>query len=272
HRTRPDRDRVREGRGTRDAGVPQAPRVVHQGAPGRASAAPTPLRSDSPGGGGGAPRNVPAEVCRRGMRRDQLLRLMQAVAAGDVSPDAALERLAWSPVESVAGDGSGIAAGAADEVEAGDVFARVDHHRTLRHGYPEVVLCAGKTPAQLVGICEALAAKGAGFLATRADEEARRALAERFPAAEVSELARIVHLRPDEPVPVRSDAPVLVVSAGTSDLAVAEEAALTAEALGNRVERLYDVGVAGLHRLLGESETLRRAGVVIVVAGMEGAL
>jgi len=197
---------------------------------------------------------------------------MQAVAAGDVSPDAALERLAWSPVESVAGDGSGIAAGAADEVEAGDVFARVDHHRTLRHGYPEVVLCAGKTPAQLVGICEALAAKGAGFLATRADEEARRALAERFPAAEVSELARIVHLRPDEPVPVRSDAPVLVVSAGTSDLAVAEEAALTAEALGNRVERLYDVGVAGLHRLLGESETLRRAGVVIVVAGMEGAL
>ncbi|HEX6941178.1 MAG TPA: nickel pincer cofactor biosynthesis protein LarB [Longimicrobiales bacterium] len=194
------------------------------------------------------------------MRRDQLRRLLEEVAAGRVAPENALERLAWAPVEAL------------QEAPNDVPYARIDHHRALRNGYPEVVFSSGKTPAQVVAICERLAARGGGFLATRADDAVRSALAERFPAAEVHDVGRIVHLPPDEPIEPVDAAPVLVVSAGTGDLPVAEEAAVTARAMGNRVERLYDVGVAGIHRLLGESEALQRAAVIIVVAGMEGAL
>ncbi|HEX7117374.1 MAG TPA: nickel pincer cofactor biosynthesis protein LarB [Longimicrobiales bacterium] len=194
------------------------------------------------------------------MRRDQLRRLLEAVAAGGIAPDAALEKLAWTPVEAV------------DEASEGAPFARIDHHRAIRNGYPEVVFCSGKTVPQVVAICERLAARGGGFLATRAAEPVRAALAERFPAAEVHDLGRIVYQPPDEPLDLDDGAPILVVSAGTSDLPVAEEAAVTARAMGLRVERLYDVGVAGIHRLLGESEALARAAVILVVAGMEGAL
>lgn len=194
------------------------------------------------------------------MSRDPLLQLLDAVAAGRLTPEGAAERLAWMPVEEVAsGDG--------------DVpFARVDHHRELRQGYPEVVYCPGKTPDQVVEICARLAARGSGFLATRADDEVRRRLAESFPGAEVNTLGRIVHLRGDAPPAPSGAGPILVVTAGTGDLPVAEEAAVTARAFGNEVERLYDVGVAGIHRLLRETDALRRAAVVIVVAGMEGAL
>ncbi|HEX7049552.1 MAG TPA: nickel pincer cofactor biosynthesis protein LarB [Longimicrobiales bacterium] len=194
------------------------------------------------------------------MRREQVLRLLEAVAAGRAAPEAALERLGWAPFEPV-GNGEGAAA-----------FARLDHHRMLRQGHPEVVYCPGKTAAQLVEICERLAARGTGFLATRADAAARAVLAERFPAAAVHDVARIVHLPAEGPPEPGGAGPILVVSAGTSDVPVAEEAAVTAAALGNDVERLYDVGVAGLHRLLGEAEALARAAVVIVVAGMDGAL
>jgi len=196
------------------------------------------------------------------MRRDRLRRLLEEVAAGRLAPADALERLAWLPVEEV-GEGTD---------GDGPVFARLDHHRATRQGLPEVVFCQGKTPAQVVEICRRLAARGDGFLATRADAEARAALAAAFPEARVSEIARVVHLAPDEPAAVRTRGPVLVVSAGTGDLPVAEEAAWTAEAFGNPVERLYDVGVAGLHRVLRASDALARAAVVIVVAGMEGAL
>jgi NCAIR mutase (PurE)-related protein len=194
------------------------------------------------------------------MRRDQLLRLLETVAAGAVEPNAALERIAWAPVEEVGG------------AEKTPAFARVDHHRATRQGVPEVVFSQGKETRQVVEICARLAARGTGFLATRAEAEARAALLAHFPAAEEHALARIVHLAPEEPAPVIGAGPVLVVSAGTSDLPVAEEAAVTAAAFGNQVERLYDVGVAGIHRLLRESEVLARAAVVIVVAGMEGAL
>jgi NCAIR mutase (PurE)-related protein len=196
------------------------------------------------------------------MRGDRLRRLLEEVAAGRIEPAVAFERIAWLPIEEVG----------ADSADPPVPFARIDHHRAARHGYPEVVFCQGKTPEQVVEICRRIADRGDGFLATRADERVRAALAAAFPDAAVSVPGRLVHLPPAEPIEVPTRGPVLVVSAGTSDLPVAEEAAWTARAFGNRVERLYDVGVAGIHRLLREAEALRRAAVLIVVAGMEGAL
>ncbi|MBI4500147.1 MAG: nickel pincer cofactor biosynthesis protein LarB [Gemmatimonadetes bacterium] len=151
-------------------------------------------------------------------------------------------------------------------------FARVDHLRELLQGYQEVVFCPGKTPAQVVAICEALAAASGSFLATRAGPETMVQLRVRFPAAAVNELAATVYLEPDPPRPLVGRGPVLIVSAGTSDLPVAEEAAVVAGAMGNQVERLYDVGVAGIHRLLQRKKALDEATVLIVVAGMDGAL
>jgi pyridinium-3,5-biscarboxylic acid mononucleotide synthase len=184
--------------------------------------------------------------------RAQLESLLLEVAERRLSPGAALERLRHFPSEDLS-------------------FATIDHHRELRQGQPEVVFCAGKTTDQALAICERLAAAAGGFLATRADAPQRAALAARFPDAEVSELARVVHLRAPA---ARETGPgtILIVAAGTSDLPVAEEAAITADAFGHAVERLYDVGVAGVHRLLAATDILDRAAVVIVVAGMEGAL
>jgi len=154
-------------------------------------------------------------------------------------------------------------------------FATIDH---LTQGHQEVIFCPGKTIAQVVAIAERLetagGAGGAGgsFLATRADTEQSNALAERFPRAEVNTLGRTVFLPPDPEPPPTGRGTVLICTAGTSDLPVAEEAAVSARALKNRVERLTDVGVAGIHRLLTQTDVLRSAGVIIVVAGMEGAL
>jgi pyridinium-3,5-biscarboxylic acid mononucleotide synthase len=151
-------------------------------------------------------------------------------------------------------------------------FATIDHLRPLTQGHQEVILCLGKTPSQVVGIAERLSERNGRFLATRADAGHRDALTARFPRAESNELGRTVYLAPDpEPAPTGRGT-ILVVTAGTSDLPVAEEAAVTARALGNRVERLTDVGVAGIHRILTQTGSLRSAAVVIVVAGMEGAL
>ncbi len=151
-------------------------------------------------------------------------------------------------------------------------FASIDHLRPFTQGHPEVILCAGKTPEQVVAIAERLEAANGSFLATRADAEHRGALAARYPRAEANELGRTVYLPPDPEPPPTGRGTVLIVTAGTSDLPVAEEAAVTARALRNRVERLTDVGVAGIHRLLTQTDVLRGAGVIIVVAGMEGAL
>ncbi len=189
------------------------------------------------------------------MNAQQLGTILADVAAGRLTPDAALDRLRRLPFEDLS-------------------FARIYHHRALRQGQPEVVFCEGKTPDQVVAICERLAAMSGGFLGTRCGEAHAAAVRRLFPAAVWSPVARTIHLSPaDAPAgPATGAGTILVVSAGTSDLPVAEEAAVTAEVFGNRVERLVDVGVAGIHRLFASSERLREADVIIVVAGMEGAL
>ena len=197
------------------------------------------------------------------MKPERLRELLEAVAAGALDPADAVRRLAWAPVEALSHDG-------ADDGEA--PFARLDHHRALRQGVPEVVFCPGKTAEEVVQICRRLAARGNGFLATRADEATAAAVRDAFPDVRSDRRARTLHLPGDGAAPPDVARFTLVVSAGTGDLPVADEAAITAGALGHRVERLYDVGVAGIHRVLRESELLGSAGVVIVVAGMEGAL
>jgi NCAIR mutase (PurE)-related protein len=149
-------------------------------------------------------------------------------------------------------------------------FAQVDTHRALRKGFPEVIFGAGKTAVQVVKIAERLYANEQRILVTRVNGEHARALRKRFKEAVHHELARCVTLE-KKPSP-RRPGTIAVVCAGTSDLPVAEEAAVTAEIMGNKVERVADVGVAGVHRLFSRLETLQRAHVIIVVAGMEGAL
>ncbi|MFQ6046374.1 MAG: nickel pincer cofactor biosynthesis protein LarB [Gemmatimonadales bacterium] len=187
------------------------------------------------------------------MRNERLRELLAAVASGGVSPEGALERLRHFPVEDLS-------------------HSQIDHARPLIQGHPEVVFCEGKTTEQVVDICEALERANGTFLATRAGGSHAEALLGRFPRADNDELGRTVWLKP-EPVPEPTGrGTVLVVSAGTSDLQVAREATVVARALGNRVETLSDVGVAGIHRILGQTRSLNEAAVVIVVAGMDGAL
>jgi hypothetical protein len=190
---------------------------------------------------------------------DRILELLGRVAAGEATPAEALGRLSWLPFEELDGDDG--------------VFARLDHHRLLRVGHPEVVYCPGKTADQVVSICRGLAGRGNGFLATRADGAMQDALRAEFPEASVHSAGRIVHLSGPEHEGIDEQRGTIVVATGgTADEPVADEAAVTAEALGNPVERLFDVGVAGLHRLLHNSGVLQRASVIIAVAGMEGAL
>jgi len=151
-------------------------------------------------------------------------------------------------------------------------FATVDHLRPITQGHQEVIFCPDKTIGQVVAIAERLVEKSGSFLATRADPGQMAALEARFPRTEVNALGRTVYLAPDpEPAPTGRGT-ILVCTAGTSDLPVAEEAAVTARAFRNRVERLTDVGVAGIHRVLVQTDVLRSASVIIVVAGMDGAL
>jgi NCAIR mutase (PurE)-related protein len=149
-------------------------------------------------------------------------------------------------------------------------FARVDHHRALRQGFPEVILGLGKSPAQIAAIAERLVARGQSLLVTRAGEDAFSAVQAAVPGAVFHPTARAITLRQSDIPPGHGT--VLIAAAGTSDLPVAEEAAVTAEIMGNTVDRLFDVGVAGLHRLLREHSRLLHARVIVVVAGMEGAL
>jgi NCAIR mutase (PurE)-related protein len=149
-------------------------------------------------------------------------------------------------------------------------FARVDHHRSVRQGFPEVVLGIGKTPAQIAGIAAEIVRRGSTLLVTRASEAAYAAVRDLVPKATYYADAGIIALRQQDVAPGKGT--ILIASAGTSDLPVAEEAARTAELMGNEVARVYDVGVAGLHRLLDQRERLASARVLIVVAGMEGAL
>jgi pyridinium-3,5-biscarboxylic acid mononucleotide synthase len=149
-------------------------------------------------------------------------------------------------------------------------FARVDHHRSVRQGFPEVVLGLGKTPAQIAGIAAEIAGRGSTLLVTRATPAAYDAVRARVPQATYYADAAVITFRQQDIAPGKGT--IVVAAAGTSDLPVAEEAARTAELMGNAVERVYDVGVAGLHRILGERARLASARVIVVVAGMEGAL
>jgi NCAIR mutase (PurE)-related protein len=185
------------------------------------------------------------------MKRSNLLELLAQVERGELTSAVAAERLTSLPFEDLG-------------------HTRVDHHRSLRSGLPEVIYAAGKTPEQTVAIFASLAASGVDVLATRADEPAARAVLASFPAAVHHAAARAVTLRQSPAGEQRGS--IAVVCAGTSDLPVAEEAAVTAEVFGVRVARLYDVGVAGLHRLLAVRGQLAAADAVIVCAGMEGAL
>lgn len=178
--------------------------------------------------------------------------LLEQVQQGEESVDKALERLRHLPFEDI-----------------GD--AMVDHHRTIRQGFPEVILGSGKSVDQMERIITAMRDKGSNILITRLDEQKGLELRAHFPAARWYEDARCLTLE-QKPVAITGKGTILIVSAGTSDIPVAAEALVTARFMGNRVEQLFDVGVAGLHRLLAKKEQIFSASVIIVVAGMEGAL
>ncbi len=150
-------------------------------------------------------------------------------------------------------------------------YAKIDHHRMLRQGFPEVVFAQGKTTAQVAAIVERLARVNGNVIASRATPEMYETVRTLVPDAEYHELARMIVVRREE-IAIDSERVILVMTAGTSDIPVAEEAALTAEIMGNKVTRVFDVGVAGIHRLLAQRHTIDQANVLIVVAGMEGAL
>ena len=185
------------------------------------------------------------------MHREALRNLLNELAAGGITVEAAVDRLRHLPFESLE-------------------FARIDHHRELRCGFAEVIYGQGKTDDQVCEIFTRLAAMGANVLATRVSESAAALVRKRMPAAEHNPLARTVSLR-QRPAKL-STGTIGIAAAGTADMPVAEEARITAELMDQRVQTFYDVGVAGLHRLLAESEALRKASVLVVVAGMEGAL
>jgi NCAIR mutase (PurE)-related protein len=188
------------------------------------------------------------------MNPARLREVLDRVAEGALSTDAALEQLRGLPFEDLG-------------------FAKVDHHRDLRCGLPEVIFAPGKDASQIVAIARRLREQSGAVLITRLAEEVAAQVVEAMPDLTYERLARLASWRGAGNAPDASVRGIVVVAAaGTADLPVAEEAALTAEWLGNPVERVYDVGVAGLHRLLAHREKLRSARVLIVVAGMEGAL
>ncbi|MSQ47402.1 MAG: nickel pincer cofactor biosynthesis protein LarB [Deltaproteobacteria bacterium] len=186
------------------------------------------------------------------MDRTRLHDLLTRVQSGTLDVDHALDQLKTLPYEDLG-------------------FARVDHHRALRKGFPEVIFGQGKTAHHIIEIAQRLVTNGQQALITRLDEQKAQEVRAALPALRYYAEGRIGALG-EPPQPPSAGGTILVVCAGTADIPVCEEAAVTAELLGNRVDRLYDVGVAGLHRLLGSIEQLRAASVLIVVAGMEGAL
>lgn len=198
-----------------------------------------------------APPRSGASRARPELSPEEIIKLLQQVRRGKLSVKDAVERLRALPYEDLG-------------------YAKIDHHRALRQGFPEVVLARGKDPGQVEGIVRGLLRNRHNVLVTRGDRELFERLRELDPSAVFHELSGAITIRHDRKIHGRGK--VLVVSAGTSDIPVAEEALVTLEIMGNRAEPLYDVGVAGIHRLLGESRHLREARVIICVAGMEGAL
>ena len=187
------------------------------------------------------------------MTPERIRRLLEAVKQGTVGIEEAIDRFGNLPFEDLG-------------------FAHIDHHRAVRQGFPEVVFCEGKTVEQVVAIARRIVDTGATLLATRANGAKVEAMLKAFPDADCNRAARTVVVRGEEEEMEATAGTVLVIAAGTSDLPVAEEAVVTAEVMNNRVEKLYDVGVAGIHRLLAYRERIVGASVIVVVAGMEGAL
>ncbi len=187
------------------------------------------------------------------MTPERIRKLLEDVRTGSVTVQTAMKDLENLPFEDLG-------------------FAHVDHHRAMRQGMPEVIFSERKTVDQVVEIARCIVDAGSTMLATRVSDEAGAALVDVLEGADYNRLARTVVVLGEKTEPVRTTGSVLVVSAGTSDLPVAEEAVVTARVMGSEVETLYDVGVAGIHRLLAYRERLHQAGAIVVVAGMEGAL
>ncbi|MDZ7859457.1 MAG: nickel pincer cofactor biosynthesis protein LarB [Candidatus Krumholzibacteriota bacterium] len=184
------------------------------------------------------------------MKENDLKGLLERVAKGKISVSDALERLKVLPFEDIN-------------------FARIDHHRELRRGFPEVIFCQGKRADQIVRIARGILESGANLLATRCSDKQFENISPSLPDAEYHHDAKLFTVRR---VPVEKNGKVAIVSGGTSDMPVCEEAALSALFFGCAVDRFYDVGVAGIHRFISSLEEIRKADVIIVVAGMEGAL
>ncbi len=185
------------------------------------------------------------------MDQDQLRALFERVQRGEVAPEAAVERLRHMPFEDLG-------------------YAKVDHHRALRHGMPEVIFAKGKTAEQVAGIAEKVLEHAPNLLITRADLACGTYVTERLGCGEYLPLPGVVRVWRDRTV--RGKGRIAIVCAGTSDMPVAEEARITAEVMGNEVDTIFDIGVAGIHRLMQNRERLTGARVIVVCAGMEGAL
>lgn len=183
---------------------------------------------------------------------ENLNQLLQTVASGQTSVEDAVQQLTHFPLEDID-------------------YAHIDHHRSLRKGFPEVIFGQGKTSEQIIGIMERMASQENVILVTRVEIEKAKAVLDRFPDAIYHDDARMIVWEKSR-IPVQGKGLILVLSAGTSDIPVAKEAFLTAKAMGNEVESVFDVGVAGLHRLFDHKSLINQAKVLIVVAGMEGAL
>lgn len=185
------------------------------------------------------------------MNAEKIKELLEQVKAGQININDAVEKLRHLPYEDLG-------------------FAKIDHHRQLRRGFPETIYCPGKTTEQIVEIFAKMADKGDNVLATRATEQVYQAVVKNVPNARYEKLARAIVLEQKRAIPTKTAVPI--VTAGTADLPVAEEAKVTCEIMGQRTELICDVGVAGLHRLISYLPKLQKANVIIVVAGMEGAL
>ena len=186
------------------------------------------------------------------MKEENIRELLDRISRGEVSVDEGIEKLKDLPYEDIG-------------------VAHIDHHRSLRRGLPEVIFGEGKNVSEILSIMDKISKQGENIIVTRLDLNKANDISEKYPKSNYHERSRILTLM-DHSIKNRGRGTILVISAGTSDIPVAEEAALTARFMGNEVETIYDLGVAGLHRLLGHRDQLRKASILIVVAGMEGAL
>jgi hypothetical protein len=183
--------------------------------------------------------------------KSQLEEILNKVQKGDFSPKEALRELKDFPYQDLS-------------------FAKIDHHRELRKGFPEIIYGLGKTPDQILKISQEILKKGSNLLITKVEPKVFDMIKKKLPRAQYNPMAKAITLKQKKPIMGKGK--IVVMTAGTSDIPVAEEAYVTCDILGNEVERIYDVGVAGLHRLFGEYEKIKQARVIITVAGMEGAL